>query len=227
MTMFRPSSRPSVSIVADPSICSAIRSRIRLPRSGWTTSRPLNMTVTLTLWPSFRNLSTLSSLGVEVSGPDLRPVLHLLDPDVARLPPRLLGPLRLVEFEFPVVHDPADGRIRQRRHLHQVEILLLGNGERLWKRRDPELATFSVDKPDLTSTDTVVDPWLIGAGNSGDWASSSRWGRDDARPYETGRRRCRLSHTLDPAHVSARADSGRVGVAPLAHPASLSCHHVI
>ena len=32
-----------------PSICSAIRSRIRLPNSGWKTSRPRNMIVILTL----------------------------------------------------------------------------------------------------------------------------------------------------------------------------------
>jgi len=121
-----------------------------------------------------QELEDLARLGVEIAWADLRPVLHLLDADIARLAPRLFGSLRRIELELPIVHDPADRGIRQRRHLHQVEILLLGNGERLRKRRDPELATFSVDKPDLTSTDTVIDPWLIGAGNSGDWASSSR-----------------------------------------------------
>ena len=74
----------------------------------------------------------LAGLGVEIARADLWPVLHLLDADVACLAPRLLGPLCRIKFELPIVHDPADRGIRQGRHLHQVKILLLGNGERLW-----------------------------------------------------------------------------------------------
>ena len=58
MTMFRPSRRGTDSDLPIPSIWSAIRSRIFLPSSGWNTSRPRNMMVILTLWPSSRNLAT-------------------------------------------------------------------------------------------------------------------------------------------------------------------------
>ena len=58
MIMLRLSSLGSASTLATPSICSAMRSRIRLPCSGWYTSRPRNMIVILTLCPSFRNLAT-------------------------------------------------------------------------------------------------------------------------------------------------------------------------
>ena len=69
MTMFRPSSLASVSMRPDPSSSSASRSRIRLPSSGWPNSRPLNMIVTFTLWPSFRNFMTLRVLVSKSPGP--------------------------------------------------------------------------------------------------------------------------------------------------------------
>ena len=42
--------------------CSATWSRIFMPSSGWDTSRPRNMIVTFTLWPSARNSATLRVL---------------------------------------------------------------------------------------------------------------------------------------------------------------------
>ncbi len=59
--------RGSDSDLPIPSICSAMRSRICLPSSGWNTSRPRNMIVILTLWPSLEELGHLSGLGVEVT----------------------------------------------------------------------------------------------------------------------------------------------------------------
>ena len=67
-------------------------------------------------------LGDQARLGVEVPRPDLRPVLHLLDAAALGLAPRLLGLLGLVELELPVVHDPAHGRVRRRRHLDEVEV---------------------------------------------------------------------------------------------------------
>ena len=49
------------------------------PSSGCCISRPRNMIVTLTLWPSLEELLDLAGLGVEVARADLRAVLHLLD----------------------------------------------------------------------------------------------------------------------------------------------------
>ena len=63
---------------------SATWSRIRRPSSGWCISRPRNMIVTLTLWPSPRNFSTLRVLVSKSPLADLGAVLHLLDGDVAR-----------------------------------------------------------------------------------------------------------------------------------------------
>ena len=60
----------------------------------------------------------LAGLGGEVTGTDLRPVLHLLDQNVGRLPARFLGPLGLFVLELPVVHDPADRWIGLVGHLH-------------------------------------------------------------------------------------------------------------
>ncbi len=67
--MLRLSSLGSASILAMPSICSAMRSRIRFPCSGWYTSRPRNMIVILTLCPSPRNLATWRVLVSKSPGP--------------------------------------------------------------------------------------------------------------------------------------------------------------
>src|SRR5664280_1191709 len=71
MTMLRPSSRGTDSDLPRPSIWSAIRSRIFFPSSGWKTSRPRNMIVILTLWPSSRNLATWRVLVSKSPGPIL------------------------------------------------------------------------------------------------------------------------------------------------------------
>ena len=60
----------------------------------------------------------LAGFGGEVPGTDLRPVLHLLDQNVGRLPARFLGPLGLFVLELPVVHDPADRWISLVGHFH-------------------------------------------------------------------------------------------------------------
>ena len=58
MIMLRPSSFGAASILAIEPTCSATWSRSFLPNSGWLISRPRNMIVILTLWPSPRNLVT-------------------------------------------------------------------------------------------------------------------------------------------------------------------------
>ena len=78
-----------------------------------------------------QELADLAGLGVEVTRTDLRPVLHLLDPDVDRLATALLGTLCLVELELSEVHDPAHGRVGHGGHLHQVQIEFLGDRQGL------------------------------------------------------------------------------------------------
>jgi hypothetical protein len=136
-----------------------------------------------------QELHNLSGLGVEVAVADLRSVLHLLDPDVARLAPGLLRPLRFVEFELPVVHDPAHGRAGERSHLHEIQILPLGDLEGFRKRLDPELAALWVHQSNLASPDAVVDPGLVGAWYVGDRRSVlSRSDRTFGTERRTGRR---------------------------------------
>ena len=58
MIMLRPSSLGAASTLATAATVSATWSRIRLPSSGWLISRPRNMIVILTLWPSPRKRAT-------------------------------------------------------------------------------------------------------------------------------------------------------------------------
>src|SRR5581483_9094072 len=58
INMLRPSTRGAASTLPTSLTCSAIRSRIRLPSSGWAISHPRNMIVILTFEPSLRNRST-------------------------------------------------------------------------------------------------------------------------------------------------------------------------
>ena len=101
-----------------------------------------------------------ASLGLEVTGPDLRAVLHLLDPGVAGLTSRLPGLLRLVELELPVVHDPAYGWVREGGDLDEIEVELAGDFERFGQGLDPQLLTFGIDQAHLSGADSVVDPDL-------------------------------------------------------------------
>src|SRR5690606_12425511 len=88
-----------------------------------------------------------------------------LDGDVARLPPRLLGPLRRLVLVLAVIHDPADGRARLRRHLDEVEVGRAGDREGLGQGLDPDLLTVRTDEPHLTGADAVVDPgFVVGRG---------------------------------------------------------------
>src|SRR5581483_7428697 len=54
MIMLRPSSLGAASTLAPGATWAATWSRIFLPSSGWLISRPRNMIVILTLWPSLR-----------------------------------------------------------------------------------------------------------------------------------------------------------------------------
>ena len=63
------------------------------------------------------------------------------------------------------------GGFAERRHLHEVEIHLPGDRERLGQQLDAELVALRIDEADLTGADAVVHPWLVGGGDCGDRAS--------------------------------------------------------
>ena len=171
MIMLRPSSLGAASTLATSPTCSATWSRIFLPELGMAHLPAPEHDRDLDLVAFGEEPGDLAGLGVEVAGPDLGPVLHLLDAGAGGLAPRLLGPLRLVELELAVVHDPADRRVGLGRHLDEVEIQLPGDGERLGQRLDPELLAVGIDEADLPGADPIVDPVLVVVGCSGYAAS--------------------------------------------------------
>jgi hypothetical protein len=82
---------------------------------------------------------------------------HLLEG--LRLLLLLLLPLALVELVLvlAVVEDPTHRRDRRGRNLHQVEPLLLGQGECLGGGHDAQLLPFVVDDAHLADADHLVD----------------------------------------------------------------------
>src|SRR5581483_28151 len=103
----------------------------------------------------------VADLEVDVVDARLRPDLHFLQDHRGRLLPRLLRLLLLRVAILPVVHDPADGRIRSRRDLDQVELLLLRQAERVLRRHDAELGAVVRDDSDLPGADLPVDADLV------------------------------------------------------------------
>ena len=100
-------------------------------------------------------------LGVEIALADLGSELDLLHRDVDGLASGLLGLLRLLVPELPVVHDPAHRRVRHRCHFDQIEVETTSHPKRLRDRLDPELASVGTDQTDFTSPDSVVDTVLV------------------------------------------------------------------
>src|SRR5690606_24647511 len=95
-------------------------------------------------------------LELEVVRLDARPELDFFDVDLVLLLARLAGLAGLLVLELAVVHDSDHRRPRVRRHLHQVQALALGSGERFIDRHEAELCTLGADDPDRTDPDLPV-----------------------------------------------------------------------
>jgi hypothetical protein len=67
----------------------------------------------------------------------------------------VLALVELVE-KFPVVDDPADGRVSGGRHLHQVQALAPRQLQGLEGRHDAQLLPFLIDYPDFPSANPLV-----------------------------------------------------------------------
>ena len=87
---------------------------------------------------------------------DLRPHLHLFDFDAHLLLPCLLLANVAFVLELAVVHDAADGRVGLGRHLHQIQVELLGPAHRILDRDDADLCSVGSHQPDLRSPDPLV-----------------------------------------------------------------------
>jgi hypothetical protein len=63
----------------------------------------------------------------------------------------------LLVFELSVIHDTADGRLRGRGHLHQVEAQFGRLGDGIPGRQNPQLFGVGADDPDFSNSYFVVD----------------------------------------------------------------------
>src|SRR5919108_3512957 len=100
-------------------------------------------------------------LEVEVVALGLGAHLHFLDQDRRLLLARFLLPPRLRVLVLAEVHDAADGRLRFRRNLDEVEVLAAREVERLLGRHDAELFALGAHDADLANTDGLVDTDLL------------------------------------------------------------------
>jgi hypothetical protein len=114
----------------------------------------------------FEELDRALGLGVDVMLADLRPEPNLLELDdllvLAGLP-LLLG---LLVLEAAIVEQPADRRDDIGGYLDQVEVLRLGQLERLEGRQDTELLAILADKSNLANADSLVDAKILANGRS-------------------------------------------------------------
>src|SRR5262245_52349613 len=93
----------------------------------------------LGLVPVLDKTPDVSRLELTVVLVRLRAHLHFLDLDDRLLLTGVLRAAALLVLELPEVHDPADRRRRLWRHLHQIELPLLRDPERLRNRQDAKL----------------------------------------------------------------------------------------
>src|SRR5258706_6909472 len=89
---------------------------------------------------------------------DVGPELDLFEVDDFLLLLRDVSLLLLLVEELAEVHDAAHRRLSRRRHLHEVENLLLCPPQSLFDRHDAGLRAVSFDQAHLTYPDALVDP---------------------------------------------------------------------
>src|SRR2546421_4565395 len=106
-------------------------------------------------------LSQTLEFGLEVMLRDLRPQLHLFQLDDVLLAPLVLLALDGLELEASVVHQAADRRARLRRHLHEVQPLLVCDAKRGVQRKHAQLVVLVVDQSHFRAADLIVDPQLF------------------------------------------------------------------
>src|SRR5688500_1813375 len=111
--------------------------------------------------PLVEELGRASRLRLEVVDVDLDGQPNLLEG--LRLLLLLLFALALLELVLvlPVVENAADRRDRGGSDLHEVETLLLCEGERLERGHDAQLLTFIVDDPHLSDPDHLIDAEVL------------------------------------------------------------------
>jgi hypothetical protein len=99
----------------------------------------------------------MAPLGAVVVRIDLRAELDLLDDGLCLVLARLPGLQRRLILELAEVHELADRRPRGRGDLHEVEVRLLGQPERIVDRDYPDLLAGRADKTYFGYADALVD----------------------------------------------------------------------
>src|SRR5258705_4996390 len=97
------------------------------------------------------------ALALVVVPPDLRPEPHLLERHVDLVAPARARLSLLLVAPFAVVHDPADGRVRGRGDLDEIEVACVRVLARVVGASHSELLSFASDQAHLTRADLVVD----------------------------------------------------------------------
>src|SRR5947199_6170137 len=115
----------------------------------------------LFLLACFYELLQPFELGLEIVLGHLRPQLHLLELDDVLLAPLVLLALDGLKLEASVVHQAADRRARLRRHLHEVQPLLVCDAKRGVQRKHAQLVVLVVDQSHFRAADLIVDPQLF------------------------------------------------------------------
>ncbi len=105
-----------------------------------------------------QELPDVVGLGLKVVDIDFRPVLHFLDRNHVLMLLGFLGALALLILILAIIHDPAHGRRRIRRHFHQIETTILCFDQRVLGPHYPELIALLVNDADLARPDPFVDP---------------------------------------------------------------------
>ena len=105
-------------------------------------------------------------LGVVVVLGDLRAELDLAHGDLLLVLARLLDLLGLLVLVLGVVEHAADRRARLGGDLDEVEVALLGEGERVGRLQHADLVALVVDQAHLGHANALVDPRRVPLGRA-------------------------------------------------------------
>ena len=105
----------------------------------------------------FEELDQLAELDLVVALVGARAELDLLDLDLLLLELGLVRLLLLTVAEFAVIHELADRRLGKRRNLHQIDLSLFRQPQRLGDRHDSKLLSIVRDQTHLRCGDLPVE----------------------------------------------------------------------
>jgi hypothetical protein len=115
---------------------------------------------------AIKELCRLTPLGFQIVIIDLRSDPDFLELNHVLVLPRFPFLPALFIPEFPIVHEPADGRDGVWRDLDEVKTSLASHLQGFKGRNDADLLALVVDQPDFSDANPLIDPGLRRSGNS-------------------------------------------------------------